>query len=571
MRSALTGPRPKNLPVTPWLAAFALLGMIVPASVRTQQPTAVPAQEEPAAHAVPGLAKPAALPSSAIREEVIGQMTPGNELETVTSGAGHLLWVEKKGDYRIGFFDGKQQGGEYESVSSLQVSADGRHCAFVGELSARQFVVVDGQKLPGEYTRIADLHLGPETASYTFTGCFGEQCHLVVNGKELGPAYQDIQSPSFTADHEHYFYLAEQDDKWLLVHDGQEEGPKWEDSGSLWISPDGRHTALAARSKRKWAWVVDGAPGPVFPVISPLGIGEGGQHYIYAGVTTKLEGLPVGMVPGMPLEKGLAASVVVDGKVTGLYQGAGRLALYKGVPGMVARAKLHLPYGFLEQRYGPSSSGSSGELLGLGVHMLLAKWDGASNPFMAGSKTVYAAKRGDNDFAVFADGIPGPGFEDVSLSIAASHDGKHIAYVGLRGGSFTQVIDQQTGRSFPRERDADFVGQVVLSDDAAHLGYELIGWGVHQRAKRRMVVDGQSGAVYDALAFLSFQFSSDGRHHAFVISGAHGDQDLVIFDGMQSPLYDTVVADSLGFSGDHAIRFIAQKGRAWVRVSESLE
>ncbi|HKM89666.1 MAG TPA: hypothetical protein VJX29_03550 [Candidatus Acidoferrales bacterium] len=556
----------------PLLAALAVLSVTVLMPARAQEPPGVPAQKEAAPPTAPGLAKTAASPLPGIREEVIGQITPGNELDTAASVAGHLVWVEKMGDYRIVFFDGKQQGGEYVHVSSLVISADGRHCAFVGELSARQFVVVDGQRQPGDYTRIADPQIGPEAGSFAYTGCFGERCRLVVNGKELGPAYQDIQTPFFTAGHEHYFYLGQQNDKWVLVRDGEEEGPKWEDSGGLWVSPDGRHTALAARIKRKWVWIVDGAPGPAFPAISPLGIAESGEHYVYAGVEVRNKG-------------SLLASTVVDGKITASYQGVlGWLYLNQGVPGSVsplslgaaaaaavARAKLHAPYGFFEQRFGPSSSGSGGEL-GLGVHTLLAKFDGVSNPIIAGAaKAVYAAKRGDKDFAVFVDGIPGPGFEDVSTSIAASPDGKHIAYAGLRGGAFAEVIDQQIGRSFPREDSAEYVGEVVLSGDATHLGYEIIGAGVHQRAKRRMVVDGRGGAVYDAFGFRGFQFSSDGQHHAYAVSGAHGDRDLVIFDGLESPLYDTVVAGSLSFIGNRAIRFIAQKGRTWVRVSESLE
>ena len=557
----------RSLWVVPLLLALALLGVPLSKPVEAQEPSAVPAQKESAPQSGSGAAKPAAFPLAAVREEVIGQITSGSEREMAVSGTGHILWVEKRGDYRTVFFDGKQQGGEYGNVSSLLVSADGRHCAYVGELSARQSVVLDGQKLPGEYSQIADLRLGPESDSYSYSGCFGERCRLVVNGKELGPEYQDIRTPSFTPGHEHYFYLGKQNDKWVLVHDGKEESPRFEDSGELWISPDGHHTALAALTKRKWAWIVDGASGPGFPVISPLGITERGEHYIYAGAGTRLEGLPAGMVQ---TAKEISAAVVVDGKISGSYTGAGWTALNQGTIGLVARSKLHLPYGFLEHRYGPSSTGSSTGW-GLGVHQLLAKWDGVGNPFFAGAKAVYAAKRGRKDFAVFVEGTPGPGFEDISTAIAASHDGAHIAYVGLRGGSFTEVIDQQTGRSFPQAHSEEFVGEVVLSDDAAHLGYEIIGWGLHQRAKRHMVVDGQGDPVYDALAFRDFQFSSDGRHHAYVVSGAHGDQDVVVFDGMESPVYDAVVAGSLSFTGDRAIHFIAQKGHTWVRVSEALE
>ena len=520
------------------------------------------------AQAAPHAGESGTIPLSAIQEKLIGQITPGNTVDAAASGAGHILWVERRGDYRIVLLDGKQQGGEYGNVSSLEVSGDGRHCAYVGELSARQSAVVDGQKLPGEYTRIADLRLGPEPGSYSYTGCFGERCRLVVNSKEVGAEYQDIRSPSFTAGHEHYFYLGEQNDKWVLVHDGKEEGPKYDDSMSLWISADGRHTALAGQSKGKWSWVVDGAAGPGFLVISPLSITAGGEHSVYAGVTTELGGLPGGIVQS---QKGLAASVVVDGKLTGTYRGAGWLAMNQGAIGAVARGKLHLPYGFLEQRYSTSSGSASG-ILGRGVYPLLAKWDGTSNPLYVGTdKAVYAAKRGDKDFAVFVNGAPGPDFEDISLSIAASLDGKHIGYVGLREGSFVEVIDQQAGRPFPRGQSADFAGQIQLSDDAAHLGYEVIGWGLHQRGKRRMVVDGRGGPVYDALAIQEFQFSSDGGHHAYAVAGAHGDLDVVVFDDMESPAYDTVVAGSLHFAGDRAIEFIAQKSGKWVCVTESLE
>lgn len=528
--------------------------MLRPVPVKSAPGPALPNQ---AAQQKPPLAKSSSFPASGIHEEIIGEITPGNEPGDAVTSGGHLAWIEKQGDYRLVFLDGKQQGGQYGTVSSLLVSADGRPCAFVAELSARQFVVVDGQRYPGEYTRIADLQIGPEPGSYAFTACLGEQCRLVANGKELGPAYQDIRSPSFTAGHEHYFYLAQQTDRWVLVHDGKEEGPRWEDSERFWISPDGRHTALAALSKHKWAWIVDGAPGPGFHVISLLGIAEDGQHYIYAGVDQSM--------------KSLSASVVVDGEKLASYQGVGWVSLNQGVPGRVARAKLHAPYGFFEHRFQPGPLGNIDVLLP-GVQTLLAKFDGVSNPFIAGpSKAVYTAKRGDKDFAVFVDGIPGPGFEDVSTSIAASKDGKHIAYAGLRAGAFVEVIDQQPGRSYPQESTEEIAGNVTLSEDAVHIGYETIGVGVHERAKRRMVVDGQAGPVYDALEIRNFQFSSDGLHHAYLVSGAKGDRDLVVFDGLESPLYDTVVPRSLRFLDSRTISFFALKDRTYVRVTEVLQ
>jgi len=504
-------------------------------------------------------AKASSFPVSGIHEEVIGKITPGNDPGPAVSSGGHLAWIEKKEnqeDYGLVFLDGKKQFDEYAAIFSLLVSSDGQHCAFVGELPAGQFLILDGQKSPGEYTRVAELRLGSEAGSYTLTACDGEKCRLVVNGKGLGPEYQDIRAPAFTGGREHYLYLAEQNDKWVLVRDGREEGSKWDDSENLRISFDGLHTAFAARLKNKWAWVVDGTSGPGFPVISPLAVSEDGQHSIYVGV------IPHGSV---------SSSVVLDGEIVASFQGVGWVYFNQGVPGIVARYKFHAPYGFFEQRL---SQNVGGGWVGLmpGVHTLLAKFDGVSNPLFAGAtKAVYAAKRGDKDFAVFVGGTAGPGFEDVSTSIAVSQDGKHIAYAGLRGGSFVEVIDQHPGRSYPQQSTKEMVGNVTLSEDAAHFAYEIVGVGLHERANRRVVVDAQGEPLYDAIEIRDFQFSADGMHHAYLVSGAKGYRDLVVFDGLESPNYDSVVPGSLRFLDSRTVNFVALKNRTYVRVTEGLQ
>src|SRR5208282_1019338 len=474
----------------------------------------IPPRNQAAKQSPPPLVTPSTFPASGIQEEVIGKITPGNEPGDAVSVGNHLAWIEKLGDYRLVFLDGKQQPGQYAKVPYLFLSDDGIHSAFVAELSGRQYLILSGEVRSSEYPRISSFHLDPQAGYYVLGGCTREGCRMVVNGKEVGPAYEDIRDPVFTTDRGHYFFLGVRDNQCFLVRDGQEQGPKMDDCKNLSISPDGQHTAVAALLKSKWSWIVDGAPGPAFPVIGSLDLTADWRRYTYAGVRATLAGRFLPRV-------GIEGAVVVDGKVIASYEGLG-FAQAERLPGVAP--------------------------------ILFAGPDGVSDPFfLEDGRLVYAARRGKNDFAVFVDGVPGPSFEFLSGLIAVAQHGKHIAYVGFRSGSFVEVLDQRPGRSIPQQLRGEFSGGVVLSDDAAHIGFWLatrgyyIETGTPQRGKRHMVVDGQAGPTYDALEIRNFQFSSDGQHHAYLVSGAKGDRDLVVFDGLASPLYDNVIHRSLRF------------------------
>ena len=156
-------------------------------------------------------------------------------------------------------------------------------------------------------------------------------------------------------------------------------------------------------------------------------------------------------------------------------------------------------------------------------------------------------------------------------------DGKHSFYVAKRGESFIEVRDQQPGASFPGKRDLSFVGTITMTKDGSHTAYEIVRGGRAfkaggtNRALRRLVLDSQAGPEYDALGLRDIWFSENGKHSSFLVLGAEGNKDRVIFDGLEGKLYDAVFHHSVKAIDEQSIEFVAQDGHRFLRVVEALD
>lgn len=221
--------------------------------------------------------------------------------------------------------------------------------------------------------------------------------------------------------------------------------------------------------------------------------------------------------------------------------------------------------------------GASSEIV-TGVRTLFPDFHGVSDPQYASDKTlVYAARQAQADVAVLVNNVAGPIFEDIVSPIAITSDAKHVAYIGKRGDDFVEVRDSKPGASFPAKRAVTFVRFIMLSKDGAHLAYEIVRGGnqfkagTTLRAQRNMVMDGQAGKIYDALGLANPVFNLDSKYFAYVVQGAEGSRDRVVFNGLEGNLYDDVFYGTLKFSDEQSVEFVARDGQRFLRVGETLE
>ena len=54
-------------------------------------------------------------------EDVIGELSPGSELQDLVASEHHIAWVEKQSGSLTVRLDGKQQGGVYQEVKSASL------------------------------------------------------------------------------------------------------------------------------------------------------------------------------------------------------------------------------------------------------------------------------------------------------------------------------------------------------------------------------------------------------------------------------------------------------------------
>ena len=488
---------------------------------------------------------PAAQPRALkIDEKTIAELSPGAKLESARSTKDHLALVEKNGGRRTVRLDGRPVGGTYDDVNFLRFSGDEQHLAFAAKRGSTWVLVVDGEDRTKPYGKLTAPTLSANGKSLAVGACNGKACRLLVNDAEMEPSFEDISAPAFTSDGAHYVYFGKRDRKWTMQRDGKPYGPPMDDYFTWRMSREADHVAVAALIDKNWAWVVDGRPGPGFDVISDIDVSPDWQHYAYAGTNAKT---------GMAKSR-TTGSLVEDGKVTAQYPGRGFGA------------------GFLGAFAGAYST------IVAGVRRFSADFHGLSDPiYTPEGKLVYAARLGEDAVAVFVAGVPGPSFEDIVSPIGMSEDGAHIGYVVKRGESFVEVRDRRTGAAFTGKRAESFVGILTMSPDGEHLAYEIVRGGSQfqagrtTRALRRVVIDGRGGAEFDALGIRDLEVTSNGQGHHYTVVGAEGNRDRVVFDGLETRLYDNVFRGSLTFVDEQTIEFVAQDGSRVVRVTAALQ
>lgn len=89
-----------------WLSLFSCGALVCMAPLFAQQKAQPPQLRNAASGA-------------GFHEEVLGELSPGSELQSAGNTADHLAWIEKQAGKRAVQLDGKQQGGVYEDAKYL--------------------------------------------------------------------------------------------------------------------------------------------------------------------------------------------------------------------------------------------------------------------------------------------------------------------------------------------------------------------------------------------------------------------------------------------------------------------
>jgi hypothetical protein len=477
-----------------------------------------------------------------VKEELVAEISSGGEYSAAFVLGSHLVWAEKSGDRYTVRLDGKQLGAIYQEVHIyLRGKAEDPHVLMVAKRQGKWVALYDGQESTSEYESMTNADIGPEGHPVIVGGCLAKKkCYLIVNGKETGPEFEDIAAPDFNLKSGHYVYFGQRSKKWVAMLDGKETGPEMDDFSRVIWGPEGKYLTVAARLDKKYTWIVDGKPGPLFDVIGEIVFSRDGQHYAYGGARVK-SGFGSQEVRG---------SIVVDGQErTESWKGEGLTGGWTAILGS---------YRYVLK----------------GVKSLSADFHGVSDPaFTADGNVMFARRQEDGHVVVHFGGRAGPAFDDMVSSIYTSDDGKHVAYIAREGDKFVEVRDQVAGAGFPGKREVSFVGWMAMNKDLTHLAYEIVRGGNEfkqgrtRRALRRVVIDGKGGPEYDSYNLVPSRFSEDGNHYLYTVHGAKGDRDLMVFDGVEGPLYDDVFSPSARFIDNQTVEFVARQGRRFLRVT----
>ena len=499
----------------------------------------------PAAAQVADTSKPAA-PSISVKETVIAEMPAGTEVGSTYVNQEHTAWVLNTHGTRSVWLDGKQVGQSYDDATDVRLSRDGQHITWIAKRDGKWFALLDGVERTHHYGKMTAPALDANAKAILAGGCDGKRCHMLVDTVETGTEFEEISSAALTKDYAHVMYLGKRQGKWVMVLDDRERGPWMDAVYYYYFTAEGARTVVAGRVGDSWMWFVDTIPGPAFEVISPVAFSPDRAHIAYAGVTSQTTGF---LGRGHHETHGY---MTVDGHAGREYDGAGFGGGLAGINTIFT--------------------------LQAGVRSLTADFSGVSDPIFTGDgKLVYAARLGKGDIALFIDSVAVAHYQDIVSDIVTSTDGKHLYFVARVGDDFADVLDQQIGTKVPvKERALVFVSGVVLSTDGSHHAYVIVRGGEgykagrSRRAERSVVLDGKPGPEFDAYGVNDLWFSDDGRHLAYVVVGASGDRDQLVFDHNIGRLYDWIYPASVKVLDDRNVEFTARDGNRWVRVLETV-
>jgi len=118
------------------------------------------------------------------------------------------------------------ESAQYDGLSALIFSPDGKRVAYVAIKGQKQMVVVDSQE-GTEYDGILGaIAFSPNGQRVAFSAMRGKKKLVVVDGRESPPEYDEIGEGSlvFSPDGKRIAYTAARGNKWSVLLNNQESG-----------------------------------------------------------------------------------------------------------------------------------------------------------------------------------------------------------------------------------------------------------------------------------------------------------------------------------------------------------
>jgi hypothetical protein len=477
------------------------------------------------------------------------------------------------------------------------VSVDGRHVAWRTGREKKWGVMLDGQRQAGEFEEVKSLAFSGDGRHLAFAARRGKAWMMVLDAKEPAQSFEKVGEPLFSPDGTRLVYFGRHQGKWSVIMNGEALGPAFDGFEDAMFSPDGQRLAFVGRREGKLVVTVDLKEGPPFDVIGGLRFSRDSRRFGYAGADIKT---------GFGGDKGLGR-VVIDGDPGPQYEGEKSSSLLQSLAtGPTTLAPGY--FGDLSSRLhgvsAPVFSRDGSRVANVehrGKENEVVVVDGQAGPAFAaivaalqfspdGRRIAYVARRGKDDTVVVLDGQPGPKFASIVAGPRFCDEGRHVGYVvSDAGGKFLVVDGERAGAALLS--GADFVADLTFAPDGRRVGYVAITgsyWAILPRyvgtgfipksigrtAKRRVYVDGQPGAEYDARDVTGPRFSADSRHAVYTV---HGVQDgsrkvsFVVANRTEGKRYDAVWARTLSMPDGGALVYVAQSGRKFVRVTQTIQ
>ena len=507
----------------------------------------------------------------AVEETRLATYPRGEAMEWRCADCLHVGWTVRGDGGQCAVVDGRP-GPLYDAIGPMLCTPDGAHRAYSAQRGGRWTVVLDGREGPW-YDGIGPVFSPPplslarlEPPTVTYEGAFvlspdgrrvafeirrGQRSVAVVAGEE-GPEFGRIGPIEFSPGGQHVAYAGiAPDGTETLVVDGR-AGPRYDHTSQVTYSPDGSRVAYVGSRGGAYMVVVDGVESAPY-----IGIGT-----IVFSPDSRGVGYPAWTGPQ-------AAVAVADGHVSAVYEDVGpvvfspdsrrmayraltggkEVAVVDGEPGPAFDPHME-PRGSLSFRGGFLPTGTA--------HLAPAA---GSIAFSGDSGHVaYVAHRGETAFVV-VDGAEGPPFETIAGEPVLSHNGRHVAYVGTRGGqrvgdrwqggSQALVLDGQAGPLYPE------ITYLQCSPDLAHTAY--IGGG---QGRWAAVVDQRELAA--GKRWVRVVLSPDGGRAGYVLQREDG--FVVVVDGVEAGPYEQVWGPVFSADGQHVAytTLTAQEGHVVV-------
>jgi hypothetical protein len=480
------------------------------------------------------------------------------------------------------------------------------HMAGVVAVGAKMAAWYDGKVGPA-YDGIAKGHpvLSPDGSRYAYDACTGDWTggrHQVVVDGAAGPECDAVYGPMFSEDGTRVAYLAWVGGRVRLMCDGQQVA---EADGFTNASPTfyaGNKLAYQVRRGDRWQTVVEGVAGPEFDEVAEPVWDDDSKQLIYRGRRGEgwvwvVNGRETADPPPV-IQDGHVLMVVSDGDKQAVSLDGVRGPLFDSIVGAPVLNKDGRTLAYV------AGSDAGKRVVVNGVPGPLYEDIHYTGPVVSSTgRVAYVARRNDLWWFVVDGKESAKGYDDMVYywklaSLCFSDDGRHYAFGAQRRvdvpGAQPDAPERQTravivvdGVEGP---EYDWIGPVIAplflpgDEGVTYIGHKgdratlvlngkvtaqaesfelylgegnrLVAYLSRQGGKWSVNFQGKSGAPYDGIEDL--EVSADGKH--VVYHARKGEGALAVADGVEGPLYDSILQGPSFAATGSSFAYMAQKG-----------